>query len=136
MRREMMRLKGRIALRGHHCSSLALGDNRVGTLIIRNNQSYVGWPRCPYLAARKIPGWPLIAKMPSPRCFHQRRAQVTAGTRDITPITHRLDKGVTITRGSLAGRVFRLPNLTEEDVLGSVEFSRLNEGELIYTRVR
>jgi hypothetical protein len=32
--------------------------------------------------------------------------------------------------------VFRLPNLTEEDVLGSVEFSRLNEGELIYTRVR
>jgi hypothetical protein len=63
-------------------------------------------------------------------------AQVTAGTRDIATIIRRLGEGVTITRGPLAGRVFRLPNLSEEDVLGAVAFIRLNDGELIYTRAR
>lgn len=61
-------------------------------------------------------------------------AQVTSGTSDIATVIRRLSEGVTITRGPLAGRVFKLPNLREDDIQGAVTFIRLAEGELIYTQ--
>ena len=61
-------------------------------------------------------------------------AQVTSGTSDITTIIRRLSEGVTITRGPLAGRVFKLPNLQSDDIRGAAEFMRLQDGELIYTQ--
>ena len=61
-------------------------------------------------------------------------AQVTSGTSDIATVIRRLSEGITITRGPLAGRVFKLPNLQADDIRGAAEFMSLQDGELIYTQ--
>jgi prepilin-type N-terminal cleavage/methylation domain-containing protein len=58
---------------------------------------------------------------------------LTKGSKDIGKILSQLRDGVTVTRGPLAGRSFKLPNITDEDIQGALDYIRLEGGELIYT---
>lgn len=54
------------------------------------------------------------------------------GAGDIAAMLGRLRAGVTVMDGPLAGRCFKLPNITDEDIQGALAYIRLEGGELIY----
>ena len=55
---------------------------------------------------------------------------IAAGTTDVTVVLKRLTNGITITKGALKGREFKLPNLSEEDIQQASTFVHLENGEL------
>jgi type II secretory pathway pseudopilin PulG len=57
---------------------------------------------------------------------------VTAGITTVEAAFKRLSEGVTIPRGPLKGRVFRLPNVGEQDIKAASEFAKIQNSELIY----
>lgn len=59
---------------------------------------------------------------------------VAADTTEVEIVLNRLTKGITITRGALKGREFKLPNMSEQDVKEASAFVHLEKGELIFGR--
>lgn len=58
---------------------------------------------------------------------------IASGTSDIVEVLRRLSEGVTVTRGPLSGRVFRVPAMSTELLNGASKFITLSgDGELIY----
>ena len=55
---------------------------------------------------------------------------IAAGTKDVSVVLKRLAKGITITKGALKGREFKIPNMTEEDIQEASLFVHLEKGEL------
>jgi hypothetical protein len=57
---------------------------------------------------------------------------IAAGTKDVSVVLKRLTKGITITKGALKGREFKIPNMTEEDIKEASLFVHLEKGELCF----
>lgn len=57
---------------------------------------------------------------------------VTAGTVTVEEAFNRIAQGVTITRGPLKGRTFRLPNINEQEIKEASTYAKIQNGELIY----
>ena len=57
---------------------------------------------------------------------------VASGTTDAEKAMLRLVKGVTITKGSLKGRAFSIPNMTAEDVKSASKYATIKNGELVF----
>lgn len=59
-------------------------------------------------------------------------AVLAAEGRAVGDVLRDLSQGVTITRGPLRGRTFRMPNLSPQDLEGAAQFLHLRNGQLIY----
>jgi prepilin-type N-terminal cleavage/methylation domain-containing protein len=58
--------------------------------------------------------------------------KVTQGTTDVETVLKRLIDGVTVTRGGLKGRTFRLPAVGSNEVQGASQYIEIKDGELVY----
>jgi hypothetical protein len=56
---------------------------------------------------------------------------VAAGTEDKVEVLKRLVKGITIKKGVLKGREFKLPNMTEQEIIEASAHVHISEGELV-----
>jgi len=54
------------------------------------------------------------------------------GSDEVKEVIQNLVEGVTITRGPLAGKVFRLPNLEAKLVEGASRYVAIRDGEIVY----
>lgn len=59
-------------------------------------------------------------------------AVLAAEGRAVGDVLQALAQGVTITRGPLRGRTFRMPNLSAQDLEGAAQYLHLRDGQLIY----
>lgn len=57
---------------------------------------------------------------------------VTVGVISVEDAFKRLAKGITITRGSFKGSVFKLPSMNEQEIKNASAFAKIENGELIY----
>jgi Tfp pilus assembly protein FimT len=58
---------------------------------------------------------------------------VAAGMTDKVEVLKRLTQGITITKGSLKGREFKMTNMSEQDIQAASEYVNLEKGELVFS---
>ncbi len=58
---------------------------------------------------------------------------VISGTSDVEVVMHRLTDGLTVTKGPLSGRTFKVPNVTDEEIKFASDYLEIRNGSLLYS---
>lgn len=54
---------------------------------------------------------------------------------EIVEVLKQIRKGIEVKRGPLKGRIFRLPNVTDEEIEGASRYIAIEAGDMIYSPV-